>query len=84
MDIHVVKCIRNVFVKLQGFQPARFAVRTMAYTSYGRTKKKLPVNTVSENEWLSVYRWLIYFGPTLVHKHMISLKIFDVLDVFLI
>lgn len=52
----VVKCIRNVFVKLQGFQPARFAVRTMAYTSYGRTKKKLPVNTVSETECL------IHFG----------------------
>lgn len=30
----------------QGLQPPRFAVRTMAYTSYGRTKKKLPVNTV--------------------------------------
>lgn len=38
----------RVITRLAGapFQPPRFAVRTMAYTSYGRTKKKLPVNTV--------------------------------------
>jgi hypothetical protein len=37
--------------KKMSFKPAR----TMAYTNYGRTKKKLPVNTVSEIECLSVY-----------------------------
>ena len=33
-------------LKLQNFQ-SKFAIRTMAY-GYSRTKKKLPVNTVSE------------------------------------
>ena len=35
-----------IYYKLQNFQ-SKFAIRTMAY-GYSRTKKKLPVNTVSE------------------------------------
>ena len=53
-QVFVFQCMRNVFVKLQRFQPPRFAVRTLAYTSYGRTKKKLPVNTVSQMQCLNV------------------------------
>ena len=39
--------IKDLFANLQAFQLPRFAVRTMAY-GYSRTKKKLPVNTVSD------------------------------------